>query len=386
MKNNEANDTYTFLYEEGGFENATDIATEDDGSPVSSSMSVDIQGLVLGILVVILISVTNLLSLAAFVVERRLRTYNNYFIINLVVVDLLIGISQIIGVAHTFLRYFPFSQGFCKVYLGCRQGLFFVSILEVVVICIDRHRATYDPINHFISRSKRKAMVMNVLTWVVGLGFWLCYSTAWDFIVDVDSSQHCFAAYVRYPIPNLMQNVITFFIPLVIISLLYVRIYIKIKATIGGKSVSRKFEDGMQDVTIGEGSVESSNSSSGNNTRLKSDEHVVPFKGRHEAEKGTTKTGADRESKNEMMKANRTLSYIIISFIIAWLPNAIIYLLFAIDPALLLVRAFPAAVRQFFVWLRYANSFFNPICYAASQTLFRRTVWDLICRPQKYCH
>ncbi|XP_030854509.1 muscarinic acetylcholine receptor M1-like [Strongylocentrotus purpuratus] len=389
MESVETNDTYTSFYEENDFENVTDVVTEDDGSTAGFPRSLDIQGLVLGILLVFIISVTNLVSLAAFIVERRLRTYNNYFIINLVLSDLLIGVSQTIGVAHTALRHFPFSQRFCKVYLGCRQGLLTVSILQIVVICIDRHRATYDPINHFISRNKRKAVIMNALTWVVGLGFWLCYSTAWDFIVNINSTRQCYAAYIRDPIPNLIQNVLTFFVPLAIICLLYFRIYIKIKATIGGKDVGREFKDGTPNVIAeirGESSVISSIEMKTvcEDINNLNDMHVEPVRDIHETEKAEKKSGAKRESKNEMMKANRTLSYIILSFIIAWLPNAIIYLIFAIDPALLLVSAFPPEVRQFFVWLLYANSFCNPICYAVSQPLFRRTVLDLFIRPQKY--
>ncbi|XP_793801.1 5-hydroxytryptamine receptor 1F-like [Strongylocentrotus purpuratus] len=387
------NDTYTSFYEESSFENVTDVVTEDDGPSAGFPRGLDVEGLVLGILLVILICVTNILSLAAFIVERRLRTYNNYFIINLVLADLAIGVSQTIGVYHTFLGRFPFSQGFCKVYIGVRQGLLFVSTLQIVVICIDRYRATYDPINHFISRNKRKAVIMNTLTWVVGLGFWLCYSTAWDFIVNINSTQNCFAAYIRDPIANVIQNVLTFFVPLAIICLLYFRIYIKIKASIGGKGVSRDFKDGTQNVIAeirGGASVESSIISS---TEMKTvcedinnltDRNVEPVKDKDETEKAEKRSGANRESKNEMLKANRTLSYIILSFIIAWLPNAIIYLLYSVNPALF--GAFPREVRRFFVYLLIANSFCNPICYVVSQPLFRRTVLDLFIRPRKYCH
>eukprot|EP00057_Strongylocentrotus_purpuratus_P034738 XP_796383.2 PREDICTED: muscarinic acetylcholine receptor M1-like [Strongylocentrotus purpuratus] len=353
----------------------------------------NLQGLILGTSLVILIIVTNLLSLCAFAVEKRLRTYNNYFIINLAISDLGLGFIQIIGVIHTFTGYFPGSPEFCKVYLGLRYSIFSVSVVGVVIICIDRHRATYDPINHYMTKSKRKAVILNILTWVISFGFWVSYTTVWDFIVDSNSTKSCLASFSRYPVANMFQTVLTFCLPLAVISVLYLRIYIKIKKTVGGKSINKQFgKHGGGEVSNSTSlsTVCSDVSSSGtmemqeSSAQVKTNGDTSGKGGKVEANSNRPAT-ANRESTNEMQKATRTLSYIVFSFAIAWIPNSIIYFLYAIDPQLIAYENLPRDVKQFFVWVQFANSFFNPICYLVSQPLFRKTIVNMLCRPRRYC-
>ncbi|XP_063969540.1 muscarinic acetylcholine receptor M2-like [Lytechinus pictus] len=378
-------------------ENTTTAATEIVAGGPRTTRPPDYQGLILGTTLVILIIVANFVSLVAFVIEKRLRTYNNYFIINLTIADLFVGLLQIIGVTHTFIGYFPFNQTICRIYIGLRNANFSVSVVGVVIICIDRHRATYDPINHFMTRSKAKAMKLNALTWLISYGFWMPFTTGWDYAVDHDAGRHCVGAFSRSTIGNITQNIISFFIPLVIISVLYLRIFLKIKETIGGKSVKKQFDN--PEGSIGADGLSTSNATivseltSDDVIEMKTNPIAAPeVKTTGQAGSRIGKVSANdkgrnhkRESSNEMQKATRTLSYIVISFIIAWLPNNIIYLLFAIDPRLILTPILPRALRQFFNWLRYANSFLNPLCYVASQPLFRQTIINMFCNPRQYC-
>ena len=70
-----------------------------------------------------LIVLANIISLGAFLVEKRLRTYNNYFIINLTILDLLIGIGLGIDIEHWYIYRYSFSQNACKVITGIFSGL-----------------------------------------------------------------------------------------------------------------------------------------------------------------------------------------------------------------------------------------------------------------------
>ncbi|XP_789360.1 muscarinic acetylcholine receptor M5-like [Strongylocentrotus purpuratus] len=387
---------YTSFFDDASDDNfATTVETIVDGSGGSTRYkSIDnLQGLILGTSLVILIIVTNLISLGAFAVEKRLRTYNNYFIINLALSDLVLGILQIVGVIHTFTGYFPGSPEFCKVYLGLRYSMFSVSVVGVVIICIDRHRATYDPINHYMTKSKRKAVILNILPWVISFSFWMFYTTVWDFIVDSNSTKSCLASFARYPVANMFQTALTFFLPLAVISVLYLRIYIKIKETVGGRSINKQFGEhggGEMSKSTSLTTVSSDLSSSGtvemkeSSAQVKTNGDTSGKGGKVEADSNRPAT-ANRESTNEMQKATRTLSYIVFSFAITWLPNSIIYFLYAIDPELIAYEKLPRDLKQFFVWVQYANSFFNPICYLVSQPLFRKTIVNMLCRPRRYC-
>ena len=184
----------------------------------------------------------NLLSLMAFCVEKRLRTYNNYFIINLSILDLLIGLHLIVTVAHTYLNHYPFPEPVCKVLFGgINKGIVNASNLAVVVICADRYRATYDPVAHYISRSKRKAIITSSIAWLTSFVFWLGYATVWEFVEGYDSGPHCVPMYYRVPITNVIPNITNFYLPFVIIAVLNVKILVKIHDTIGGKSFKKDF-------------------------------------------------------------------------------------------------------------------------------------------------
>ncbi|XP_779957.1 muscarinic acetylcholine receptor M3-like [Strongylocentrotus purpuratus] len=183
-----------------------------------------------------LIVLANIISLGAFLVEKRLRTYNNYFIINLTILDLLVGIGMGAVVEYSYIKRYPFSQNACKVITGIFSGIVNASNINVVVICADRHQAVYDPINHYISRSKRKAIIINSLPWVIGLSFWIGYVTVWEFVIDHDNGVNCTQRFLLSPLTNMIQSAAMFFLPLAIIAVLYVRILIKIRKSVGRRN------------------------------------------------------------------------------------------------------------------------------------------------------
>eukprot|EP00057_Strongylocentrotus_purpuratus_P026272 XP_011680746.1 PREDICTED: muscarinic acetylcholine receptor M3-like [Strongylocentrotus purpuratus] len=162
-----------------------------------------LSSLIFSVVFFALIVLANIISLGAFLVEKRLRTYNNYFIINLTILDLLVGIGLGAVVERSYINRYPFSQNACKIITGIFEGIVNASNISVVVICVDRHQAVYDPINHYISRSKRKAIIINSLPWVIGLSFWIGYVTVWEFVIDHDNGLHCTQRFFFSPLTNM---------------------------------------------------------------------------------------------------------------------------------------------------------------------------------------
>lgn len=79
--------------------------------------------------------------------------------------------------------------------------------------------------------------------------------------------------------------------------------------------------------------------------------------------KRTTEKKADR-------KAAKTLSAILLTFIITWTPYNILVLL---KPVTSTSARIPPQVWDFFYYLCYINSTINPMCYALCNASFRRT-------------
>nr|XP_054757934.1 muscarinic acetylcholine receptor M3-like [Lytechinus pictus] len=353
----------------------------------SSSTMKNINGILWPILFTAMIIVANSLSLIAFSIEKRLRTYNNYFIINLAILDFFDGLFLIPQVVHTHVGYYPFSHKVCRVMSAVQAGFLTASNLAVVVICADRHRATYDPINHFISRSKRMAVMKNLIPWVVSLGFWLLYITTPEFIINFDNDRHCTHWFRARPFATTVTFIVYFYLPFCLIVVLYIRIVLKIRSSFAGKEVSKQFamtrrkegstpsprnEMASSSCSTFTTNTNSSSSESPGNELKRKDSNDIPVNSKNN----------QRETATETSKATKTLLLIVIAFVVSWLPQSIMILVYSVEPVLV-IHGLPRSVRLFFGWMTYLNSLLNPISYAVSQPLFKSTIMKMFLLRRK---
>ncbi|XP_041453363.1 muscarinic acetylcholine receptor M3-like [Lytechinus variegatus] len=316
-----------------------------------------------------IIIASNMVMIVAYAIEKRLQTYNNSFILNLIISDLMVGLSLI----TTLVTKCYVQTPVCRIFLCIGKGLVGVSVITIVVICVDRHQATYHPIKHFLGRSKTRACILNAIPWVVAFTFWLLVAL---FGPRFDASA---------PARMASQQISVFLnlLPLVVIAVLYTRILYKIKNSLGAQRLNDKFDtkpnnsgSGIDPETESPENSGSVLQSHGESEMAKDDRDID----RPEKEGKAIRKKKNRESDASARKATRFVSFIIISLLISWMSHTALFVVIAVG-----LSKVPVAVGALIWTLSYINSVLNPISYAAAQPLFRRTVAGMICNPKHYC-
>ncbi|XP_072166005.1 muscarinic acetylcholine receptor M1-like [Diadema setosum] len=380
--------------------------------------------------------VTNAAILVAFARQRRLWTYTNYYILNMTLSDLLVGIL-IMPLRSTIILYgeWVFGRVAGAVFLMVQNGCLGVSVMGVVVITIDRYLATMYPMHHYTRKSKLLATVVNVFTWLIPFLFWFFFNLVWFFLVpnDLTTAQ-------GLPRPNftrtlglaVMTNTIRFVCPLLIIMILYLRVYLQIR-TVQGRRKSKLLASGLSNlhqkqqmcsegestdgqrrveisINVSQESCQSSSAILADPTEIATiskevckqsfgDFDAAGLKNQpaeceapqdnatldYPEAKGKVQAPASvkRESVAEGRKAMRTLTFIVVAFALTWLPNIMSFTIYSISPAT--YRKINNAMNYTEVarWITYSNSMLNPMAYAMAQPLIRRTIVLIFC---KRCH
>ncbi|XP_078673249.1 muscarinic acetylcholine receptor M2-like [Branchiostoma floridae x Branchiostoma belcheri] len=129
--------------------------------------------LVVLVLISIATVVGNVMVLVALVRERMLRTVYNYFILNLALADLSVGLV-IMPLSATYVAFgnWPFGSAMCVLWVlmdfGCRQ----VSIFTLLLIAGDRYCSIRWPTTYVARRTAQRTIPVVVLTWAVAVTIW----------------------------------------------------------------------------------------------------------------------------------------------------------------------------------------------------------------------
>lgn len=195
--------------------------------------------LILAYSTIILLGVTGN-SLVIYVIYRfkNLRTVTNFFIVNLAVADLLVGMLCLpFTLAYTLYGEWKFGQVLCFM-LPCAQGVaVYVSTITMNVIALDRYRSI---VNHMDTKmSKDMCLVVVVFTWAVSallaspLAIFREYAT-FD-LLPGESITVCTEKWSENSLSARIYSIsallVQYGLPLAVISVAYARIWDKLKKT-----------------------------------------------------------------------------------------------------------------------------------------------------------
>uniref|UniRef100_H2ZNZ5 G-protein coupled receptors family 1 profile domain-containing protein n=1 Tax=Ciona savignyi TaxID=51511 RepID=H2ZNZ5_CIOSA len=377
----------------------------------------------------------NVMVIVSFVINRALRTVNNYLILSLAAADLVIGVVSM-NLFTVFIVSGSWKLGavLCDVWLALDYVASNASVMNLLIICLDRYYSVTKPVEYRNQRTPKRFITAIIGAWSISFILWAPWVLFWQFIVNKRTvpEDNCYVQFIKDSKPMAVITAIgAFYLPATVMCVLYWKVYIGIKNrrnTEVYKNENTVFEeepadapqnvlehDPHDDVFISDNQDSSDlplsphnvlkNYDVGNDNveplrSTSSDVHRSPEKHPENA----SQTGADSprsrtnsgrlnldsggiikvterlklqvvkkklQSLNKETKAARLLASILAAFILLWLPYNIMALVEAFCP--LAEKCIPDLAWNFGYWFCYLNSTLNPVCYAMCNKNFQQT-------------
>ena len=380
---------------------------------------------------------TNALILAAFYVERKLRTYAKCYIFNITIADLLVGLvcMPLRSTVHLYNGW-HFGRVASILFLGFQNSILSVSVCGVIVIFIDRYIAILHPIKHFQRKSIHKATVVNIGTWILSFGLWMMITSVWDFVDPnnkFSSSGFSTPNYLQTKTTTILVSILRMVGPFLIIAGFYLRVYLRVRnigyghlskglkkrntvpqhvgsgetggsSEVGDKSkkdgvaftslvdtvsilsislqVSSDFERTQKgresDITSSRFKRVNDRSQNTFHTKTKRNHVLKGHRCGISLDKRISKTSKSGISP-EGRKAMRTMTFLVLAFVATCLPNIVSIMINSLFKDVFDRINSVFSFMEISRWLSYSNSLINPFAYAMAQPLIRKTVLKILC-------
>ncbi|KAL9899533.1 octopamine receptor in mushroom bodies isoform 2-T2 [Glossina fuscipes fuscipes] len=116
----------------------------------------------------------NLLVIAAVFCSNKLRSVTNFFIVNLAVADLLVGLAVLpFSATWEVFKVWIFGDVWCRIWLAVDVWMCTASILNLCAISLDRYVAVTRPVTYPSIMSTKRAKSLIAGIWV--LSFVICF-------------------------------------------------------------------------------------------------------------------------------------------------------------------------------------------------------------------
>ncbi|XP_035194397.1 histamine H2 receptor [Oxyura jamaicensis] len=275
----------------------------------------------------------NVVVCLAVTLDRRLRSLTNCIIVSLAITDLLLALLVLpFSAFYELTREWPFGSTLCNIYSSLDVMLCTASILNLFMISLDRYFAVTTPLRYRQVVTPSRVAVGLVIIWAVSLMVsFLPIHLGWNTKgTEVqNTTPNCTKKCILEvnSIYGLVDSLLTFYIPLVIMCITYYRIF----------KIARE-----QAKRINHTWCCSSNTP------------MPPMVKEH--------------------KATVTLAVVLGAFVVCWFPYFTVFTYRGVrgDNS---VEGVPMSIV---LWLGYANSALNPILYGTLNRDFRLAYQHLL--------
>lgn len=375
----------------------------------------------LTILVGILILLTvfgNVLVIIAVFTSRGLKAPQNLFLVSLASADILVAtLVMPFSLANELMGYWYFGKVWCEIYLALDVLFCTASIAHLCAISLDRYWSITKAIEYNLKRTPKRIKCIIVIVWVIAAVISFPPLITMEKEGAKEEGPTCEINKDKWYI--ISSCIGSFFVPCIIMILVYIRIYqIAKKRTRtppgkrkkteadkkhNGLEEEQRFHEkltGEKDVEqkekVEKGEVngvdieESSSSDHNVNTpcsmkkkkaesktklsRIKPGDNIPKREDRLSAKGSRWKGRQNREKRFTFV-----LAVVIGVFVICWFPFFFTYTLTAICDSCNV----PLTLFKFFFWFGYCNSSLNPIIYTIFNNDFRRAFKKILCKGEK---
>jgi hypothetical protein len=174
----------------------------------------------------------NILVITAFVIDKNLRKYSNYFILNLSIADLLIGL--LIPPYAPFLLYnrvWKLGKFACTIWLVLDYVVGSASVLCIVVISLDRYLLVSKGLSYLNEQKISKAIWIMVTVWMIAFINYAPAIIFWELFAGVTTTKkdECQVAFHNSLVYLTATACVEFFLPFFLICGLNLAVYLNIR-------------------------------------------------------------------------------------------------------------------------------------------------------------
>lgn len=209
--------------------------------------------MILGLSSLSLITVIgNVLVIVSIKVNKNLQTINNYFLFSLACADLIIGVfSMNLYTIYIVTGFWPLGPVICDLWLALDYVASNASVMNLLIISFDRYFCVTKPLSYPVQRTTRRAGMMIAAAWILSFVLWAPAILFWQFITGERTVPpgKCHIQFFSNAAVTFGTAIAAFYLPVVIMSVLYWQISRASRSRIRRKSCHKTPGDSQEGRT-----------------------------------------------------------------------------------------------------------------------------------------
>ncbi|XP_055310024.1 5-hydroxytryptamine receptor 2A-like [Sitodiplosis mosellana] len=204
--------------------NTSEIVNNTTGEDFTKLVIMAVTSIILGLVILITV-IGNVFVIAAIILERNLQNVANYLVASLAVADLFVAcLVMPLGAVYEISEGWILGPELCDIWTSCDVLCCTASILHLVAIAADRYWAVTN-VDYIHSRTTGRVSLMIFFVWISAVIVSLAPQFGWkdpEYMERIEQQKCMVSQDIGYQI---FATCSTFYVPLLIILILYWKIY-----------------------------------------------------------------------------------------------------------------------------------------------------------------